>query len=207
MSRSLPVTLAALALCGCQSLSRVDYLHLFSREGWQRPADVIEALGLKAGDRVADIGAGDGYFTFRFAEAVGPSGRVYAVEVDPERIASLRESARERGHANVVVVAAELDDPLLPDGEIDLGFVCNAYHHIDGQVAYFDRLRRDLATGGRLAILEVGDRALVKLVVPSGHFTPRERLLGEMAEARYRRVASHDFLPLQSFEVFAALGD
>ncbi len=165
---------------------------------------MIDALDLEPGARVADLGAGSGYFTFRLAEAVGPEGRVYAVDVDPEALASLRERAREGGHANVVAVDAEAGDARLPDGAIDLVFMCNAYHHLDDRAPYFARLRADLAPGGRLAIVEPSDLWILRVTGHEGHATPPEQVHDELAAAGYRPIGEHDFLPLQHLLLFAA---
>ncbi len=192
-----------LALSGCSGLTKLDYLHLFSRDGWQRPDRVIESLGLGPGDHVADIGSGEGYFTFKFADVVGPEGRVYAVDVDREVLRRLRQRVEAGGYSNVVVVDAELDDPLLPDGRVDLAFLCNAYHHLENRTPYFDRLRIDLNEGGRVAVVETrNDLLLMKLIGHSEHWTPLEVLRGEMLDAHYRPRDSFDFLALQHFEVF-----
>jgi SAM-dependent methyltransferase len=202
------VLAAALLLCVAVALvgsdvHKMDFARLFQRAGWQLPERVLESLGIRPGDRVADIGAGNGYFTFRFAEALAPGGRVYAVEVDDERIETLEKEARERGASNVTVIEGDLDDPNLPDGGIDLVFLCNAYHHIEGRTTYFDRLRQDLADGGRVAILDLKLSPLVRLLAPAGHWTPLETMHEEMLEAGYRMDESFDFLPAQSFEVFS----
>ncbi len=197
---------AALALAGCSTFSRIDYSQLFTRAGWQRPDRVIETLALQPGDQVADIGAGEGWFSFRLADAVGPDGRVYAVDVDPEAVQAVEDEARRRGYANVVAVLAKPEDPLLPDRAIDLAFLCNSYHHIENRGPYLERLRGDLAPGARVAVIDVKDTGLATLFVPAGHGTPVGVMREELAAARYPHTASHDFLPLQSFEVFA-LGD
>ena len=99
------VLLLALAfLLVAPDLTKMDYGSLFSRAAWQLPDRVIDSLEIRPGDRVADIGAGVGYFTFRLADAVGPSGKVYAVEVDDDLVAGLERGAREAGHDNVFVV-------------------------------------------------------------------------------------------------------
>ncbi len=207
MPRTNPWTLAVLlfAVAGCSGLTKLDYTHLFSRDGWQRPDRVIESLGIGPGDRVADIGSGEGYFTFKFADAVGPEGRVYAVDVDRDVLRRLRQRVEAGGYSNVVVVDAELDDPLLPDGEVDLAFLCNAYHHLEDRTPYFDRLRLDLNEGGRVAVVEPrNDLLLMKLTGHSELWTPMEVLRGEMRDAHYRARDSFDFLALQHFEVFEA---
>ncbi len=173
------------------------------RDRWQHPERVVESLRIQPGDHVVDLGAGWGYFTFRLADAVGPAGRVYAVEIDEERARSLERAAREGGFSNVVVILAKPDDPLLPNGEIDLVFLCNAYHHIEDRVHYFDRLRVDLKRDGRVAIVDGRD---VFAWLTLGHFPTRATRHTEMSAAHYRHAETFDFLRFQSFEVFAAGG-
>lgn len=193
---SLGVSLASL---GCSEVKRFSY-EGFDRDAWQQPQRVIDALGIAPGMRIADLGAGGGYFTFRLADAASRHGVVYAVDVDEDMTSYLEERAAEEGRANVSVILGKFDDPLLPDGAVDLVFTSNTYHHIEaaGRVAFFRALRGDLAAGGRVAILELREGPLF---VPS-HFTPRETIVAEMREAGYRELASFDFIEKQSFTIF-----
>ena len=156
--------LGILALPGCETAAKVDFLRLIGsgRDGWQRPERVIEALELKPGDRVAEIGAGDGYWLSWLSRAVGPAGRVYAVEVEADKVAALRERVQRDGLANVEVVFGRYADPLLPDAGIDTAFTCLTYHHIEDREAYFARLRRDLAPDARLACFEAYNNAALE---------------------------------------------
>lgn len=172
------------------------------RDETQQPARVVSELALSPGDRVADLGAGGGYFTFRLADAVGPSGKVYAVDVDPDMTEMVAEMARERGAANVAVVLAEPDDPKLPDGQVDLVFTSNTYHHIADRVAYFTRLRRDLSAKGRVAVLDYHEGANW-FARWFGHLTPTATVEAEMKQAGYRLAAAPDFLTEQTFLIFA----
>ncbi len=183
-------------------LLKLDYGQLFSRASWRLPDRVVANLRLEPGARVADIGAGDGYFTFFLADAVGPDGKVFAIDVDRNTIAKLEKAVENRGYRNIEVVLAETGDPSLPDGSIDLAFVCNVYHHIDDQVTYFDRLRTDLRAGGRLAIVEMGEALAFRLLTPPGHWTARTTLREELRRAHYLPAHSFDFLPVQNFEIF-----
>ncbi len=183
-------------------LRKLDYKRLPTRASWQLPDRVIEALDLRTGAQVADLGAGDGYFTFALADAVGAGGRVYAVDVDADVVGGLRASVASRGYDNVEVVLAEYDDPGLPDGEIDMVFLCNVYHHIDDRVKYFSDLRGDLAPGARVAIVDIGGTAPVRWLSPPGYSTDLDTLVEEMTAAGYDVATSFDFLPLQNFVVF-----
>ena len=185
-------------------LSKLDVTKIPTRASWQRPAKVIEALGIRKGQRVADVGAGEGYFTFLLADAVGSSGRVYAVEIDPYLADALERRAEGRDAANVDVVLGELDDPRLPDGGVDLVFLCNTYHHVERRTDYFDRLRADLRPGGRVAVIDMRSdlTGVARLFADADHWMRREDLLGEMEIAGYRHLRSFDVLPVQNFEIF-----
>jgi ubiquinone/menaquinone biosynthesis C-methylase UbiE len=186
----------ALATSACGAWKRFAYSGP-GRDEWQQPERVIAALALAPGARVADLGAGGGYFTFRLADAVGPSGLVYAVDVDPDMLSYLRERAAAEQRANVVVVEAAYDDPRLPEAGVELVLVVNTYHHLEGRVAYFERVKQALRPGGRLAIIELREGGF-----PAGHFTSPEVIQSELEAAGYALAARHDFLERQSFLVF-----
>jgi SAM-dependent methyltransferase len=101
----------------------------FGRARWQRADEVVSALGLRPGAHVADLGAGAGYFTFHLANAVGPAGKVYAVDVDEDLQAYVARAARARGIANVETIRGARDDPRLP-APVDFLFSSDAYHHL-----------------------------------------------------------------------------
>jgi arsenite methyltransferase len=184
---------------GCGAIKRFGYEGI-GRDEWQKPDEVLALLDVAAGDRVADLGAGGGYFTFRLADAVGPKGRVYAVDVDDDMLALLRQRVADEGRSNVVVVRAKPDDPELPDGEIDLVFTCNTYHHLRNRVAYFTRLQADLAPGGRVAIVELDGSSWFSSAF--GHNTPKQTIVDEMGRAGFGLTHDFDVLERQSFLVF-----
>jgi cyclopropane fatty-acyl-phospholipid synthase-like methyltransferase len=193
------LALAALAcLVGaCTQLKRCSY-EGFGRDAWQQPDRVVEALALEPGARVADLGSGGGYFTFRLARAV-PAGRVYAVDVDAGLNAYVAERAREEGLGNVQVVLAEYADPKLPE-PVDLVFTSNTYHHLEDRTRYFANAKQYLRPQGRVAILELSEAP--SWFLPS-HTTSAGTIRSEMEAAGYRFVEAHDFLERQHFLVFA----
>lgn len=211
MIRLVPLFLwltIAVSSVGCSGgLAKVDLAQVLTsgRDGWQLPDRVISALAIEPGDRVAEIGAGTGYWLARLSEAVGPEGRVYAVEVEADLVEKLATLVAREGFQNVVVVHGDYDDPRLPNEEIDLALTCLTYHHIDDRVGYFRALRADLAKDGRVVHLD--DRpdapAPISWFQTSGHWTEPTRIVAEMAEAGYERTGEFDFLPSQSFQVFA----
>ena len=200
MKRAAALLLAIGMLAGCSSIKRFSY-EGSSRDEWQQPEQVIAALGIRPGDRVADLGSGSGYFTLRLARAVGPDGKVYAVDVDEKMNEYLRQRVAKAGVANVDVVLGRFEDPLLPDGGVDLVLVVDTYHHLEDRPAYFRNLRRDLTAGGRVAVIDYDGRKgwFVRWMK---HFTPRALLLQEMAEAGYEVAQEFDFIDRQSFVIF-----
>jgi SAM-dependent methyltransferase len=170
-----------------------------ARAAWQKPDEVIEALALASDAKVADIGAGTGYFSSRLARAV-PGGRVYAVDAEPDMVRYLGDRAKREGLANLVPVQAGSRDPMLPE-PVDLALLVDVYHHVPARVQYFEGLRGRLRPNGRLAIVDF------RLDSPRG--PPRaariapERVKEELGRAGYALVAEHGFLPDQYFLVFA----
>lgn len=115
--------------------------------------ETIKALDLKPGQVIADIGAGTGIFTTRFANAVKPDGFVYAVDIDQALLDHISEAATEVGLSNVQTVLGEYDDPKLPDN-VDLAFINDVLHHIEHRDVYLKNLAAYLNPGGRVALIE-----------------------------------------------------
>ena len=101
-------------------------------------------LGLKPGDTVADLGAGSGYFTLRFAKAVGPQGKVYAVDVAPEMLDYIRQRAQDDDVKNIQLLQAFPHDPQLPLASVDMIFICDTLHHISERPTYYPLLVKAL---------------------------------------------------------------
>ena len=190
----------SLLLAGCARLKQCAYEGV-TRDGWQQPEKVIAALKIQPGFVVADLGSGGGYFTFKLAEAVGPTGTVYAVDIDQDMIDLITKTAKERAAGNIEPVLAKANDPRLPKTGADLIFTSNTYHHIDNRVAYFANLRQYLRPGGSVAIIDFDRRAWLEGLLR--HYTPTEFIKREMEQAGYRLREEFDFLDRQSFLVFA----
>ena len=175
-----------------------------SRDTWQKPDQVIEALEIQPSQRVADLGSADGYFVWPLSEAIGPTGRVYAVDIDEEANAVVEARARDLGLLNVETVLCTADDSSLSE-PVDLVFTCNTYHHLDDRVAYFDRLKRHLRPAARVAIVEYDDASWLRRL--TGHCTPLATIQNEMEAAGYVLVERFAFLSKQSFLVFEMNGN
>ena len=124
------------------------------REEEEAPSKALDALELKPGMVVADIGAGSGYYASRMARRVGPSGRVYATDIQQGMIDLLDRRIRSEGLANVTTVLGGIDEPKLPAGAIDLAIMVDVYHELQQPQIFLQRLKPAFKPGGRLVLIE-----------------------------------------------------
>jgi ubiquinone/menaquinone biosynthesis C-methylase UbiE len=176
------------------------------RDAYQKPDEVLKALALKPGEVVADIGAGSGYFTLRFARAVGDTGRVYAVDISPDMVRHVNRRVRDAGLRNVVSVLSEPDDPLLPEASVDRFVIVNTWHHIEDQGKYLALMKKMLKPGGQVVHIDFHKKEL-PIGPPLAMKIAREDLVKQMESAGFRLAAEHTFLPYQYFLVFALAPD
>ena len=174
------------------------------RAQWQKPERVISALELRPGERVADVGCGPGYFTMPLAEAVGPTGKVWAVDIEPKMIERVQDHVTKRELHNVEPLLSREDDPGLPEGVVDTVLIVNTYHHFNYRPVYVSKLKRALAPGGRIVIIDFvpksrdergfGPRLEMQL--------SRRTVDAELATSGFYPAAVHSFLPEQYFVEF-----
>lgn len=124
------------------------------RDVRQKPRELVEALALRPGMAVADIGTGAGYMLPFLSRAVGSEGKVYAEDIQDDFLAKARAHAESERLGNVIYVKGTEKDPMLPAGSVDLALALDSYHHYDYPEAMLAGLRRGLKPGGRLAIVE-----------------------------------------------------
>lgn len=182
----------------------LDRLDRPERDHDQKPAQVVDALELKPGMHVADLGAGSGYFTRRFVEAVGETGKVYVIDVEPEALKYVEESLiRMHRRFEAEFILARPDNPKIPLESVDLIFVCDTYHHLEDRADYFRNVKTSLKPGGRIALIDFyHDERSGDLDFPKRHLVPREKVIEEMTAAGYRLAKEHRFLPKQYFLEF-----
>ena len=125
-----------------------------ARDEWQRPADVVAMLELSPGMTVADVGAGTGYFMPHLAEAVGPEGRVLALDTEPNMVEHMRSRAEEAGLGTVEARAVSPGDPGLEPGSVDRILIVDTWHHIAERPAYAARLAEALRPGGFVLVVD-----------------------------------------------------
>lgn len=172
----------------------MDVLENPEREKWQLPHLVVMALKLRPDESVADIGAGTGYFSRRFAKH---AGKVYAVDIEEKLLAALRKKAP----ANVETVLASHDDPKLPANSVDTIFFCNVLHHIEGRPAYYSKLAKALKPNGRIVMVDFYKKPL-PVGPPESMKLTEGQVIAELDAAGFREVRRHDVLPYQYFLEF-----
>jgi predicted methyltransferase len=144
----------ATPLLSPQTRSNGDAWDWKTRDSWQRPQQVMDTLGLKSGSVVADLGCGNGYFTFHLADRVGTSGKVYAVDVRENLVEEIRRSAKEKRLPQIDAIVGATDDPHLPPGSLDAILIVNAYHEFSDYSAMMEHSYQALKPGGRLAVID-----------------------------------------------------
>ena len=125
-----------------------------SREIFRSRGPIVDALGLEPEVRVADIGSGTGLFLGPFAQAVGPGGRVYAVDISPGFVDHLRKRAAQEGLTQVEVVKSSARSTELAEATVDLAFLCDVYHHFESPKSMLVSLHRALRPGGQLVLID-----------------------------------------------------
>ena len=170
-----------------------------ARDAWQRPDDVVASLQLTAGMSVADVGAGTGYFEARLSRAVGPEGKVLAVDIEPDMVRYLGERAQREQLGNVTPQLARGDDPGLAPGSVDRVLIVDTWHHIPERVAYASKLRAALKPAGRVLIVDFKQDA--QHGPPPEHRLSPEQVLSELRAAGLAAELSAIALPEQYIAV------
>jgi len=170
------------------------------RDVWQKPDQIMDALGIADGSTVADIGAGAGWFTIRLARRVGPRGLVYAQDVQRQMLEAIRRRVAREGLQNVEVRLATGDDPNLPRGALDAVLVVDVYPEVEDRIAFLANLAAALAPNGRIGIVNYrpGDGGPGPVAAAGeGVRVAQEVVEADVAAAGLRVLARETFLPFQ----------
>lgn len=170
------------------------------RMQWQKPLEVLAVLALQQGEVVADLGAGTGFFTVYLAAQVGEHGRVYAVDTEQGMLDYIMKRPGIEA-SRVIPVLATPHDPKLPEGEVDLVLIVDTWHHIGDRLNYLPRLRRALAPGGRVVVIDYREGELPVGPPPTEKLS-RQTVVREFEKAGWRLAAESVALPYQYFLTF-----
>ena len=170
------------------------------REVWDRRHDILAALNLQPGTAIADIGAGSGFFTVMFAAAVGPQGRVYAVDITPNFIDAIRTRAKGMGYRNVIGVVNNARSVMLPVNSVDVAFISDTYHHFEFPVSTLASIHATLKPNGELVVIDFKRIPGVSNPWVIGHVRAGEAVVvREIEQSGFDLVERKDFMRTQYF--------
>jgi SAM-dependent methyltransferase len=152
------------------------------RDNYHQPEKVMDVVGVKPGMVIGEVGAGGGYFTFHLSRRVGDTGKVYANDISRRALASLRRKCEEEGISNIETIVGEVEDPLLPDGELDMVFIVNAFHDLAKPVELLNNLVPSLKPGASVVII---DRDPDKVGGFSRHVLTQEEVLAHIKNSDF----------------------
>lgn len=179
-----------------------DWLTRAEREAEEQPEVMLDALDLKPGMRVADVGAGVGFHTVRLARRVAPGGHVWATDIQQEMVAALRANVEAQGLTNVTPVLTRPEETGLPDGQLDLVLMVDVFHELAEPEGMLAALRRALAPGGRVALVEFRAED-PKVPIKEEHKMSVAQVDAELGAAGFVRVKRFDGLPWQHLLIYA----
>jgi SAM-dependent methyltransferase len=178
----------------------IAFLEKPERAIWQKPDDVVRALGLKGTETLVDVGAGSGYFTFRFARAL-PQGKVIAADTEAEMIRHIHHRVMSDGIKNIQAALIKPEDPEI-NKDADWVFICDVLHHVPDRSAWMGRVAAEMKPGGRLALIEFKEGKLPE-GPPESAKIPRTQLIALATKAGLALDGEKPkLLPYQVFLVF-----
>src|SRR5262245_8045029 len=184
------------------SAQGADWLVRPQRIQEEQPDRMLQALEIKAGAVVADVGAGVGYHAWRLSEIVGPAGKVIAEDIQPEMLRMLTANIRDRGLKNVEAVLGSEKDPRLPSGQVDLVLMVDVYHEFSDPVAMMQNIKRSLKPGGRIVLVEFrkeDDRVPIR----PEHKMSTQGVREELEPLGFKFDKAIEFLPWQHMLIFS----
>ncbi|MCY3845275.1 MAG: methyltransferase domain-containing protein [Acidobacteria bacterium] len=181
-----------------------EWLERGSRIDEEQPERVLDAMGLRPGDVVADVGCGSGYFARRMARRVQPGGTVYCQDIQPEMLDIMRGHAAREGVRGIEAVLGTPTDPRLPAGAMDWIIIADVYHEMSDPEPMLAAIRKALAPGGRVALLEYRVEDGTGDQIKADHTMSVRQVLAEWQAGGFELEALHDFLPGQHLFFFRA---
>lgn len=183
------------------SVDGADWLVRPEREAEEAPDAALSAIGIPLGANVADIGAGAGYFTWRLAVRVGPKGKVYANDIQPEMLDLLRRNVSAHHLNNIETVLGAVDDPRLPAASIDLALLVDVYHEFTEPEKMLRGIRASLKPDGRLVLVEYRKEDPSVPIRPEHKMTVAE-VKAEVEPEGFRLDKTIETLPRQHILIF-----
>jgi ubiquinone/menaquinone biosynthesis C-methylase UbiE len=171
------------------------------REREEQPEQVIDALGIRPGQTVADLGAGSGYFSFRMAPRVGTQGKILAVDIQEEMLRVVRRRAQREGVTNVVAIRSTESDSKLPNASVDLLLMVDVYHELEYPYEVMQSVVKALKPGGRVALVEYRKED-PRIMIKEVHKMSEQQIIKEMAAVGLKHIKTIETLPIQHLAIF-----
>jgi arsenite methyltransferase len=184
--------------CSSQEDKQAFFNEMAESPEW-KPDSVIAILDIKKGWNIGDLGAGGGYYTYRFSEEIGPSGNVFAADINKEFLEGIEETAKEKEFSNVHTIYSSTDDSRFEDQSLDLLFTRNTFHHIDDKNKYMTKLAKKIKPDGKIALIDYKQETSSG---PPGHNVTRDEILSSIEDTGLVIEKEYDFLEKQYFFVF-----
>ena len=169
------------------------------RDKWQQPEKIMDTLNIRPGMVVGEVGAGEGYFTFKLAGRVGPSGHIYANDIVQRLLDQIDDRCRREDIDNITTILGKTEQPLFPAAQLDLVVMMRVFHDLASPVNLVNNIIPALKPG---ALLVIVDPDPVKLEKNRNHFYSRQKILTLMRESKFELVELLDFLPQDNIYIY-----
>ena len=179
----------------------IVWLDREERATQEQPQVMIDALQIRPGQTIADLGAGSGYYSFRIAPRVGPKGKVLAIDIQPEMLRAIEARARREQVDNVVTILGSADDPHLADASVDLLFMVDVYHELEYPYEVMTRVRTALKPDGRVALIEYRKEDPA-VAIKDVHKMSEQQIIRELEAAGFKHLRTLRSLPVQHLVIF-----
>jgi len=173
------------------------------RDKWQQPDKIIDSLGIKQGMVIGEVGAGEGYFTFKLASRVGPSGHIYANDIVQRLLDQIMTRCREENIDNITTILGKVEDPLFPPAQLDLVVMMRVFHDLSKPVNLINNTIPALKPG---AVLVIIDPDPAKLKQDQKHFYGKDKILAIMQETKFALIKLLEFLPQDNIYIYRSKG-
>jgi len=196
--RSLPlfVIFSLIFFTGCGAAQS-------SRDALVQPEKLMDAVGVKPGMVIGEGGAGEGYFTFKLARRVGPTGKIYANDIVERVLGVIARRSEREGFTNITTILGKVDDPLFPKGELDMIFMIAAFHDFEKPVEWLRNVQSCLKPGGTLVIVE---RDPDKMSSGRSHFLTKQEILELVKRSGFKLDRIETFLSMHNIYIFKLNG-
>jgi ubiquinone/menaquinone biosynthesis C-methylase UbiE len=178
----------------------IEFLERKDRDVWQKPNEIVSSLNLKGSETLVDLGAGSGYFSFRFSRAL-PKGKVIVIDTEPEMLRYVHHKAMSAGIKNIEPVLATYEDPKIPKN-VDIVFICDVLHHVNKRAEWLAKLNLEMEKGDKLILIEFKEGKLPEGPPENIKICGKE-MLSLVCKAGFKLIKEDStLLPYQNYFIF-----